>query len=67
MEIFSVEIAELVAVRDDLRFAAAHNFRSLVVESDTINLVNSIKTKCILSSNVCLVLEIINLFKLVGG
>ena len=50
----SSEAAELMAIHDGIRFALALGYRTFIIESDPVNVVNSIKNKCILSSEVLL-------------
>ena len=42
---YSVETAELMVVCDGLRFSLTHGFRHVFIESDAINIVNTIKNK----------------------
>lgn len=54
----SIETTELLAICDGTKFLLALGYRSLIVESDAVNVVNSIKNKCILSSKGSIIVEV---------
>ena len=57
----------MLTLCDDICFSLAHGFRSLCMESDAINMVNSIKNMCISSSDSSMVLEVLEFFNFVGS